>query len=99
MKDLQHHWIRECKHPPVADIQRNAESQVTDIIIELREPTTNRTKKNPDLLHMVETLQEFTSAAIYGEHLWLGVVYTNMIHQLSPRQNPAPDPTDGNNLY
>jgi hypothetical protein len=82
MKDSQHHWIRECKHPPVEALRRHAEAQVSDIIMELRVPTIKRTKKDPDLLHMAETLQEFASAAVHGEHLWLGVIYTNMIHHL-----------------
>jgi len=74
MTDSQHHWIRECKHPPVADIRRNADSLVTDIIMELPVPTTKRTKKDPDLLDMAEMLQEFVSAAVHGEYLWLGVL-------------------------
>ena len=83
LQDSQHHWIRECKHPPVEALRRHAEAQVSDIIMELRVPTTKRTKKDPDLLHMAETLQEFATAAVHGEHLWLGVIYTNMIHHLS----------------
>jgi len=29
---------------------------------------------------MAEILQEFASAAVLGEHLWLGVIYTYIIH-------------------
>jgi len=43
-------------------------------------PSSKKTKKDPDLLHMAEILQEFASAAVHGEHLWLGNIYTNMIH-------------------
>jgi hypothetical protein len=43
-------------------------------------PTFKKTKKDHDLLHMAEMLQEFAAAAVHGEHLWLGVIYTNMIH-------------------
>jgi len=81
IKNLQHHWIRECKHPPVADIRRTAESLVIDIIMELRVPTTKRTKNDPDLLHLTKILQEFASATVHGEHLWLGVIYANMVHR------------------
>jgi hypothetical protein len=82
LQDSQHHWIRECKHPPVEALRRHAEAQVSDIIMELRVPTIKRTKRDPDLIHMAETLQGFASAAVHGEHLWLGVIYTNMIHHL-----------------
>jgi len=43
-------------------------------------PTSKRTKKDLDHLHMAEMLHEFASVAVHGEHLWLGVIYTNMIH-------------------
>jgi len=46
MKDLQHHWIRECHHPPTENIRRTAESSVTDIIMKLRVPTFKRTKRS-----------------------------------------------------
>ena len=39
-----------------------------------------RTKKVPDLLHLTESPQHFATAAVYGEHLWLAIIYTNMIH-------------------
>jgi len=31
---------------------------------------------------MAEILQDFAAAAVHGEHLWLGIIYTNMIHHL-----------------
>jgi len=31
---------------------------------------------------MAETLQKFASAAVHGEHFWLGVNYTNMINHI-----------------
>jgi len=43
--------------------------------MELHVPTTKRIKKDPDLLHMAETFQEFSTAAVHGEHLWLGIIY------------------------
>jgi len=43
-------------------------------------PTSKKSKKDLDLLHMAEILQEFAAAAVHGEHLWLCVIYTNMIH-------------------
>ena len=82
MKDSQHHWIRECPHPPTANIRRTAEAAVSDIIMELRIPSSKKTKRDPDLLHMAEILQDFAAAAVHGEHLWLGIIYTNMIHHL-----------------
>jgi hypothetical protein len=50
--------------------------------MELRIPSSKKTKRDPDLLHMAEILQDFAAAAVHGEHLWLGVIYTNMIHHL-----------------
>jgi hypothetical protein len=41
--------------------------------MELRIPSSKKTKKDPDLLHMAEILQDFASAADHGEHLWLEV--------------------------
>jgi len=38
MNDLQHHWIRECQDPPIANIRRTAESSVLEILIELECP-------------------------------------------------------------
>jgi len=62
---------------------------------------------------MAETLQEFASAAVHSEHLWLGVIYTNMIHHFQKhdldfdittrkpcaRSNLFWKQLDGNNLY
>jgi len=45
-----------------------------------RVPTTKRTKKDPDLLHMAETLQKFASAAVHDQHFWLWVIYTSMLY-------------------
>jgi len=60
--------------------------------------TSKKTKKDHDLLHMAEMLKEFAAAAVHGEQLWLGVIYTTMIHQFqrygldfnitSPRSRP-----------
>jgi len=50
--------------------------------MELRIPSSKKTKRDPDLLHMAEILQDFAAAAVHGEHLWLGIIYTNMIHHL-----------------
>jgi hypothetical protein len=78
--DSQHHWIRECQHPPTVVVRQAAERQVQDLLLELRQPTHKRTKKDPDLLHLAETLDHFATSAVHGEHLWLGIIYTNMIH-------------------
>ena len=50
--------------------------------MELQIPSSKKTKRDPDLLHMAEILQDFAAAAVHGEHLWLGIIYTNMIHHL-----------------
>ena len=80
--DSQHHWIRECQHPATLLVRTTAEAKVLDILSELRNPTIKYVKKDPDLLKMSETLHDFASTAVHGEHLWLGVIYTNMIHHI-----------------
>ena len=82
MPDSQHHWIRECEHPATAAVRAIAMQKVEDILLELRQPTHKKTKVDPDLLNIAETLHQFACSAVHGEHLWLGVIYTNMIHHL-----------------
>jgi len=83
--DSQHHWIRECDHLATAAVRDTAQSKVAAILLELRQPTTKNTKFDADLVNIAETLQQFASSAIHGEHLWLGVIYTNMIAHLQER--------------
>jgi hypothetical protein len=65
-------------------IRTAAQDKVLDILLEMRRPT-KRTKEDLDLLNIAETLHQFSSSAVNGEHLWLGVIYTNMIHHFRER--------------
>ena len=50
----------------------------------MRRPT-KKTKTDTELLNIAETLHDFSSTAVNGEHLWLGIIYTNMIHHFQER--------------
>ena len=83
LPDSQHHWIRECLHPETVAVRNAAHDKVLDVLLELRRPTKKaKLPADADLLNIAETLHEFASSAVNGEHLWLGVIYTNMIHHL-----------------
>jgi len=43
------------------------------------------TKFDAYLVNIIETMQQFASSAIHGKHLWLGVIYSNMIAHLQER--------------
>jgi hypothetical protein len=85
LPDSQHHWIRECKHPAVATAREAAEDKVLEILLELRKPTSKKVKYDRDLLTMAEILHDFANTALHGEHIWLGIIHTNMIQNIRER--------------
>ena len=44
-----------------------------------------KTNEDLDLLNIAETLHDFSSTAANGKHLWLGLIFKNMIHHFQER--------------
>ena len=65
-------------------IRTEVQDKVLDILLEMRRPT-KKIKVDLDLLINVETLHDYSSMAVNGEHLWLGIIYTDMMHQFYER--------------
>ena len=87
--DSQHHWIRQCEHHLVRSHRLQALDEAMEALLSLKFSKGQHQTKQ-DCFNILSEILEEAETEPGGEQLWLGIIPTHIIANLSTRIHPAP---------
>ena len=87
--DSQHHWIRQCAHHLITPIRLQALDSATEVLQQLLFSKGQYQAKR-DCFNICSEILHAAEVAPGGEQLWLGIIPTGIISDITPRIHPSP---------
>ena len=84
--DSQHHWIRACPHDQVQAIRTQALDAATEVVQKLIYGN-RRSDRDRDCFNGCTDILHQAREGLGGEQIWLGIIPTRIIQDISPRMN------------
>ena len=87
--DSQHHWIRQCEHHLISPLRLQALDSATEALQQLLF-TKGQYQTRRDCFNICSEILHAAEVDPGGEQLWLGIIPTDLISDLSSRIHPGP---------